>query len=461
MRGLSEPIPSTLLRMLLPILASHALRIAYQWVDALWVRGLGVEATAAVTTSVFVMWWMYSLNDIFAIGVVAYVSQLLGAGERDRAGAAAFLAVRGTLFLGLIGSAMGMFFARDIFSLMTGEPGTLDAGTRYLSVVLAGSPMYLFVLTSEGVLRASGETRIPFLIDLFAIGINFALDPLLIYGFGVIPGFGVSGAAWATLIAQAIMAVSYIVLARRGHHAYPIRRTAPGPAVKLSGIFRVGLPAAFIGLLFSIVYIAFAASAGEYGPAALAVVGIVNRLEALEYLVAMAVGLAGAALVGQNLGARKPERAVQVIRLGTRWVVIYSAILSVFMMVFPEFFLSLFTSDPEALRLGVPYLRIVAWCFVFNGIEIVVAESILGSGHTVVISVIFGVFSLLRLPLAFIAPKLFGLEVLGIAWVIAITCVVRSLVIVAWAMRGTWKRGLHTALQGATGTDAAGSSSTS
>src|SRR5438876_7150085 len=87
--GVTASIPGELLRLALPVLASQLLRIAYQWVDALWVRPLGVEATAAVTTSVFVMWTVYSLHDVFGLGVAAYVSQLLGAGERRRAGVAA------------------------------------------------------------------------------------------------------------------------------------------------------------------------------------------------------------------------------------------------------------------------------------------------------------------------------------------------------------------------------------
>ena len=85
---LNEPVPRALLRLALPVLASQALRLGYQWVDALWVRGLGVDATAAVTTSVFVMWCVYAFNDIFGAGLQAYVSQLIGAGERQRAGVA-------------------------------------------------------------------------------------------------------------------------------------------------------------------------------------------------------------------------------------------------------------------------------------------------------------------------------------------------------------------------------------
>src|SRR5690242_716411 len=101
-RSLAEgPVGRTLIRLALPILASQVLRLGYQWVDALWVRGLGVEATAAVTTSVFVMWSVYSLNDVVAIGVIAYVSQLLGAGDRARAGVAARRGLTASAVMGL------------------------------------------------------------------------------------------------------------------------------------------------------------------------------------------------------------------------------------------------------------------------------------------------------------------------------------------------------------------------
>jgi putative MATE family efflux protein len=446
MLGVSGPISHSLLRLAAPILASHILRLAYQWVDALWVRGLGIESTAAVTTSVFVMWWIYSANDVFAIGVVAYVSQLLGAGERQRAGVASYLALRGSLVLGLAGSAVGILFASNIYGLMGSDAATLEQGTRYLRIVMLGSPVFMIALTSEGIMRSAGDSRTPFFVDLVAIGLNILLDPILIYGFGPIPAYGVAGAAWATVATQGLAAFAYLYLARRGHWAFPFSRFAIGPAIKLSGVIRVGVPAAAIGILFSAVYILFAGVAGRYGAASLAVVGIINRLEALEYMTSVAVGLAGAALVGQNLGAGRPDRAIQVIKVGSRWVAIYSLVLSIFMMAFPEFFLSLFTADPEAIRIGTSYMRIVAWCFVFNGIEIVVAESILGSGHTVAISIIFTVFSLARIPLAFIVPNLWDLGVLGIAWVISITCVIRSVVIVAWASRGTWKRGLKAAM---------------
>jgi putative MATE family efflux protein len=446
--GIHEPIPRALFRLAGPVLASQALRIGYQWVDALWVRGLGVEATAAVTSSLFVMWWMYSINDVFAIGVIAYVSQLLGAGDRRRAGVTAWKGVRASALLGLVGTALGIGCARPLFALMNPEPRMVEAGAAYLSIVLAGSPLLMVALTCEGIMRGAGDTRTPLMLDALAVALNAVLAPLLIYGPGPFPALGVAGAAWGTVAAQACLVIAYLVLAARGHPAFPLARRTAGPPIRIGGMVRVGLPAALIGVLFSVVYIAFARSASTFGAAAMAVVGIVNRIEAIQFMTSVAIGLAAASLVGQNIGAGRSDRAVEVIRTGVRWNLWISAAMTLLLMAVPQVFLGLFSRDPEVMRLGVPYIRILALCLIVNGMEIVTAEAVMGSGHTRALSWIFTSFSLVRIPLAFVAPRWGGSGVLGIAWVITLTCMVRGLIIVAWAARGTWKTGLRRELNG-------------
>lgn len=446
--GVTEPIPRVLMRLAVPAFFSFGLRLAYQWVDALWVRGLGVDATAAVTSSMFVVWAMYSLNDIFAIGVTAYVSQLLGAGERQRAGLAAYKGLCASALLGLSGTLGGLFAARHIYTLMGGTPGVVEQGGAYLSVILGAAPIPMMALTCESIMRSAGDTRTPLMIDLGAVALNAVLDPILIYGFGPIPAMGVAGAAWATVAAQSAMLAGYLICAARGHRAIPLARHADGPPVRIGGMARVGLPAAIIGMLFSVVYIVFARSASRYGAASLATIGIVNRIEAIQFMSAAAIGTAGAALVGQNLGARQPERAVEAIRTGVGWGVAIALVLSTVLIAFPHVFLGLFTADAEVHRVGAPYLRVLSTCLVFVAIEIVISESILGSGHTTAISWIFSVVSLLRLPLAFWIPEWTGSGVLGIAWLITVSCMIRTGVIVVWAARGTWKRGLQRELHG-------------
>jgi len=446
-RGVTGPLGGELMRLAVPVFFSFLLRIAYQWVDALWVKGLGVEATAAVTTSVFVMWSVYSINDIVGIGAAAYVSQLLGAGERARAGVAAFHGLRASALLGLFGTLAGFFAVRHIYQLMSTDAGVVTHGVSYLSVLLVFAPIPMMALTAETVMRAAGDTRTPLIVDLFAIGLNAVLDPLLIYGWGPFPRMGVAGAAWATVIAQTVMVACYVTLAARGHRAFPFARTAPGPPIRTAGMARVGAPGAIIGLLFSAVYIAFARAAGAFGPAALAVVGVANRVEALHFVGSVSFGSAAATLVGQNLGAKRPDRAVAAILTANRWNLWGSGILTVAFFAVPGVFLNFFSRDPEVHRIGAEYLRVLSLCLPFVGIEIVTAEGIIGSGHTRAISAIFTTFSLLRIPLAFIVPAWNGLGVIGIAWLITVTAVLRSMIIVAWAMRRTWLSGLARELE--------------
>lgn len=447
-RGVTAPIGRELLRLAVPVLLSQFLRLGYQWVDAVWVRGLGVDATAAVTSSIFVLWWVISLNDVFAIGVTAYASQLVGAGERRRAGLAAWKGIRASALLGLAAALAGIVAAPRVFGLMGADPELQRSGGQYLAIVLAGSPFLMVALTCENLMRSAGDTRTPLVYDFVALGINAVVSPLLIYGVGPLPRLGVAGAAWGTVLSQVILVALFLGAARRGHRALPVARSAPGPPIRLAGMIRVGLPVALIGSMFSVVYVAFARAASAWGPASMAVVGIANRIEGLQFISSVALGMAAATLVGQNLGAGRPDRAVAAVRTANLWSVAITLVVSAVLMAWPAAFLRVFSADPEVLRIGVPYLRILVLCFVVNGLEIVTSEAIVASGHTRAMSAIFTTFSLARIPLAFAVPAWTGTGPLGIAWVITVTCLVRGLLIVAWAARGSWTRGLRRELHG-------------
>ncbi len=440
--AVDEPVPRALARLALPILASQALRLAYQWVDALWVRGLGVDATAAVTTSVFAMWCVYALNDVVAVGVTAYVSQLLGAGDRARAGVTARTGLIASAVMGVGVSLVGLVAAGPIFRSMDPGGTVVGPGTAYLRVLLLGAPLPMVALTCENVMRAAGNTRTPLLIDLAAVGLNAVLAPFLVYGWGPFPRLEVAGAALATVCSHVALCAGYALVAASRHESFPLARRAAGERVRVWALARVGAPAALIGALFSVAYGAFVRAASAQGAAAVAVVGMVNRIEAIEFVIAVACGWAGAALVGQSLGAGRPDRAEEVLRTGQRWIAIVAGVIAVFYLAVPEAFLRMFTQDPEAIRLGVPYMRILALGAFASGPEIVTAETLLGSGHTRAISTIYNVFSVARVPLAFLVPLWTHGGVSSIAWLITITCVVRMLFILGWAARGTWKRGL-------------------
>ena len=179
----------------------------------------------------------------------------------------------------------------------------------------------------------------------------------------------------------------------------------------------------------------------------MAVIGVANRIEAIQFMLSASIGLAGATLLGQALGAGRPERAELVVRTAQRWAVAVALIMTVVMFAAPGALLGLFTRDPALFAIGVPYLRILSLTVVATGIEIATAESILGSGHTREISLLYTLFSLARIPLALFVPHWHGAGVLGIAWLITTTCILRAWFLVGWARRGTWKRGLTSELR--------------
>ncbi|MFN8587464.1 MAG: MATE family efflux transporter [Candidatus Eisenbacteria bacterium] len=447
-RTLTQSVPRALVGLALPILASQTLRLAFQWVDALWVRGLGVQATAAITTSVFVMWCVYSLHDVFGIGISAYVSQLVGAGDRARAGVAARKGLIASACMGLAGVALGLFAPEAIFRAMDPEGSIVAAGASYLRVVLIGAPFLMTSLSCENVLRACGDTRTPFLVDFVAIAVNAALAPVFIYGLGPFPAMGVAGAAWATVCAQVLMFVIYATLAWRRHPSLPLARRADGPPVHVRGMARVGLPAASIGVLFSVVYIAFVRSASVHGAAAAAIVGVANRIEAIQFVFSASLGLGAASLLGQALGASRPERAAAVLRTAQVWSVAFACVLTLAMFFAPGVFLGMFTKDAEVFAIGVPYLRVLALTVVATALEITTAEAVMGSGHTTAVSWIYTIVSLARIPLAFLVPAWTHSGVMGIVWLITVSCWVRTAAVIAWSARGTWKRGLGGELHG-------------
>ncbi|MEQ1832668.1 MAG: MATE family efflux transporter [Candidatus Eisenbacteria bacterium] len=447
-RLLDVPVPRALLRLALPVLASQFLRLAFQWVDAVWVRGLGVEATAAVTTSVFVLWCVYALNDVFGAGLSAYVSQLIGAGERARAGVAVLKALVASAVVGVLAAALGLAAARPLFALMDPAGSVVEAGATYLRIVLLGAPFLLCASTCEIAMRASGDTRTPFVVDVASISLNAALAPLFIYGWGPVPRLGVAGAAWATVLSQAVMLGWYVLLLVRRHPSLPLARRAAGVPVRIAGLARVGVPAALIGMLFSVVYVAFVRAASPLGGAAVAIIGVANRIEALQFILSMSIGLAGSSLLGQALGAGRESRALEVLRTAQRWALGLSSVLTFVLLLFPAALLTLFTRDPGLLEVGVPYLRVLSLAVIATGLEIATAETIMGSGHTREISLIFTVFSLVRIPLAFVVPHWGGAGVMGIAWLITVTCVLRTVVMLVWAAKGTWRGGLARELHG-------------
>lgn len=439
---LQGPIRRVLFVLAGPVILGELFHTAFHIVDLFWVGPLGAWATAAIATSIFTIWTGLSLANLVMTGVAAHVSRAIGEGDRERAGHVVAQALWACVFLGVFVMVVGGSGAGLLFRLLGTEPRITEAGTAYLRVIALGMPLSFLYLTCGAVMRACGNTRTPMKVTASFVVVNALLAPLLIYGIGPFPALGVPGSAIATVASMGGAALVYGLLFMRRHPDLPLsmRSLRRIDLAIIGSLARVGAPYCAIGVLFSCVYLWYAHIATAFGEASLALIGIGNRLESITYLSADGFAAAASTFVGQNLGARNTARAEQGAWRAVRIMSMIGGGIGVVLAMFPGPLLAIFTQDPEAIRLGVPYLRILAICQIFTGLEGAIGGGFAGAGDTVPPMVIHVVFALARIPLAYWAAFALGLGVFGVAWTMSLTCVLRAVILAFWFRLGRWKK---------------------
>ena len=443
MRLTEGPIGRALVRLAWPVFVSRALHTLYGTADTAWVGRLGPEAIAAVSTCFFASWVIYSGGDILIAGVTALVSRSIGAGREDEAARAARTGFFLAIGLGAGFAVAGWTGAHPLFVLLFEDERIVRMGTEYLSLFSLLSPILVLGLVAEAVWRSCGNSRTPMNVVLVGSLLNIALDPFLILGIGPFPRLEVRGAAIATVISEVVVLLAYAILFWRGRFPLALFGPGRGPLVawdRAAQILRIGLPHAAIGVLFSVVYLYLARLTGVHGAPALAALGIVNRLESLNYLTASAVGMGVAALVGQNLGAGRPDRAKRSAHLGVRYITLTTGIVTALFLFRAEWVVGIFTDDPGALEEGIRFLRIVAISQIFMGWELVYGHAFTGAGDTIPPMIVSGAVSALRIPMAWALSGPGGAGPVGIWWTISLTGIARGLILTVWFRRGGWLR---------------------
>lgn len=453
---LEGPITSTLLRLAWPVFISMLLHTLFNLVNAAWVGRLGPGPLAAVTTSIFATWTLIGGAEMVATGLIALVARHIGAGEPERAGHAAGQGILLACGLGLLTALASRHVPAALFHSLNTPADVTSDGIRYLQPLLLFSLPIFLMITLEGILRAQGDTRTPMRVTLIAVGVNLVLDPFLIFGWGPFPTLGVAGAATATLISQtlgtilfarhfrrrrSVSSTSYAVspspASPRPAAALLPRMGRPDPAVLLK-ILRIGAPRTLSTILFSVVYLLLSKVAAELGTGPLAILGVGNRLESISYLTGSALATAASALVGQNLGAGQPERALESARLATRAGALVTGLIGLLFFVLGRQMFQAFTDDPEIYRQGGDYMKVLALCQPFMGVEIALFGSFAGAGYTLAPTWISVGINLLRIPLAFWVSLSLGLGLMGLVWVLSLTCAARALLLLVLYRRRRW-----------------------
>ncbi|MCK4857643.1 MAG: MATE family efflux transporter [candidate division Zixibacteria bacterium] len=435
------PILRQVMRLAWPAVSAMFLHTAMSITDAIWVGRLGADQMAAVISSMFVIWILYSLIGVVDTGTVAVLSRYYGAREFDKAAHAG----RQAVILGIVGSAVvtgaGIPLASLAFKVMQTEPEVAQHGIPYLQIIFGIAFMVFMGELLSAIFRATGDTKTPLVVSSIAIGLNLVLDPLLILGLGPFPRLEVVGAALGTAISYLVGFSLYLIVMKRGKLTFRFNwtRTVQLDFKMLWQIIKIGTPASMAGVIFSVVYLFINRITAGYGTTAIAALGIGNRCESLSYLICWGFSLAVATLVGQNLGAKKPERAEKSVWYTVAITAGVTTLIAIAFVVLPRQITALFIDDPAVKEIAVDYLLILAISQPFMAVVIVLEGAFSGAGNTMPPMVISICHSVTRLPLAYLLCYTLDLGINGVFWAITLTTVASSIVIMIWFRRGRWK----------------------
>jgi putative MATE family efflux protein len=256
----------------------------------------------------------------------------------------------------------------------------------------------------------------------------------MILGFGPVPRLGIAGAALATISTRGVaFVVGTVIAVRRG-----LLRLGWPRWSSIAAVCRVGLPTALTGVTFSLIYVALTRTTTRFGIPALAALGIGHRVESWLFMIGVGFGAATAAIVGQNLGAQRPDRAARAAWIAVGLCTALGVVACVLELIFAPEFASLFTNDAAVVVEGTRYLRIAAVSQLAVCAEVVLEGALGGAGDTVPPMIVSTAITASRIPLAAWAAARWGS--VGVWWVISLTATGRGLAMVALWRSGRWKR---------------------
>lgn len=428
----------------IPMVFEMAMEGVFALVDTFFVAKLGAEAVAVVGFTESVLALVYAVAVGLSIGATATVARRIGEKDHDGAARAAVHMIYLGLLVSIVMGVAGVVFASDILRLLGAEAAVVELGTPFMQIMFGTSLVIVFLFLLNAIFRGAGDAAIAMRVLIVANGLNIILDPLFIFGLLYFPEMGVTGAAVATVIGRGV-GVAYAAWAlffRDNGGRIEIRsnhwRFDPQliwTLVKLSSTavlqFLIST-ASWSGLVVII---------AAFGSVAIAGYQIGLRIIVFIILLVAGIANASATLVGQNLGAGKPERAERTVWIAGAFNAVLLGLIGLFFVIFAEPVVSIFTTDPEVLAYGKDCLRIVGYGYAFYGLGMVVESSFNGAGDTLTPTYLnFFIFWMFEIPLAYLLAHYYGWGPQGVFWAITIAFSVLAIVAALLFKRGKWKQ---------------------
>src|SRR5690242_3718880 len=430
-----------ILLLAIPMVLEMVLESLFAVVDVFWVGRLGADAVATIGLTESLLSLVFAVGLGLSLSTTAMVARRIG--EKDPAGAA--VAGVQAIAIGLAISALVgipcLFYAPDLLRLMGASRQIISVGSGYARIALGGSAAIMMLFLNNAIFRGAGDAAIAMRLLWVSNILNLILDPCLIFGWGPFPKLGVTGAALATFTGRSIGVLYQFYRLLRGTER--IRILTSQIRLNFTVLFRL-LRVSLTGILqFAIAHtswIGLVRIVSIFGSAALASYTIAIRILIFVIMPSWGLSNAAATLVGQNLGAKQPERAEASVWRTGFYNMLFLGSIGVLFVIFAEPIVRLFAHDPEVVNLGATCLRIISYGNIGYAYGMVMLQAFNGAGDTLTPTIVnlFG-FWLFEIPLAYWLAIKMGLHSKGVYFSIVIAEGAIALASVLLFRRGKWK----------------------
>ncbi len=430
-----------ILLLSIPMVLEMVMESVFAVVDIFFVSKLGAHAVATVGITESLMTIVYAIGAGLSVGTTALVSRRTGEKNREGASVVAFQAILTGLVISMVIAVPGALLASHLLEIMGAEDRMIRDGFMYTSIMLGSNGIIMLLFIINAVFRSAGDAAISMRVLWLANLINILLDPLLILGIGPFPELGIRGAAIATATGRGIGVAYQLWLLFNGKGRVRLKTRHLFVQIRvLFALVRLSLGGIGQSLIATISWIGLVRIISEFGSGALAGYTIAIRIIVFTLLPSWGLSNAAATLVGQNLGAGKPDRAQRSVWLTAGVNMVFMGLVSIVFIAVPAFFIRIFIQDAEIVEYGAVCLRTIAFGFVFYGLGMVMVQALNGAGDTATPTAINLIcFWMVEIPLAYLMALRLGLAENGVYVAIISAETMMTLIAAVIFRKGRWK----------------------
>jgi putative MATE family efflux protein len=430
-----------ILLLSIPAVLEMIMESVFVIVDIYFVSKLGADAVATVGLTESLITIVYAISIGLATATTSMVSRRMGEKNAEAASKVAFQAIVAGIGVSLLIGIPGTIYSGKLLGLMGASDSILMKMSGYTRVMLAGNVVIMLIFIINAIFRSAGDAAIAMRVLWVGNIINIILDPCLIFGLGPFPHLGVTGAAVATTTGRGIAVLYQFYLLFYGKKRVQLSFGHLGIDFKIIGkLLKLSFGSIGQNLIGTTSWIALVRIISVFGSEVVAGYTIAIRIVSFILLPSWGISNAAATLVGQNLGAKKPDRAERAVMI-TGWAnMILLGIIGAVLVIIPSPFIGLFIHEPGVFKAGTECLRIVSIGFIAYGFGMVLVNSFNGAGDTSTpLKINIFAFWFIEIPLAWFLAIKSGMKEEGVFWAIVIAESIMTIIAYIDLRRGRWK----------------------